>query len=303
MSDMPNRDDGQDNRPQRNAEVASWWAEHPMTYGRDHGGTTYAHGEDGVEKGTLAFFDKVDETFYSWNRPLHSGRPFERIFDYSAYAGKKVLEVGCGMGTMAMNWARAGANVTAVDLNPVAVEMTRRRFALLGLEGRIEQADGTRLPFDDTSFDYIYSWGVLHHSAKLDQSIDELFRVAAPGAGYGVMLYNRRSILHWYMTEFIEGYLHLENRFLGPLALASRYGDGARQEGNPHTWPVTRDEMQALFGRYSTDLDIRTLGTDLENIAALMLPGLGLKLPTWAIKPWARRWGWSLWMHGTKGAR
>ena len=114
------------------------------------------------------------------------------------------------------------------------------------------------------------------------------------------MLYNRRSLLHWYKTALIEGVLHYENRFLGPLELASRYGDGARAEGNPHTWPVTNHELRDMLAPYSKDLRIKILGTDLDTVFHSLLPGLGLVLPAWAKKPWARRFGWSLWAYGHK---
>src|SRR5687767_14338510 len=97
-------------------DVQRWWTENPMTYGSVHGTTTYEDGH--LEPGTREFFERLDREFYSWNVPLHDRRPFDRLFPYEAYAGKRVLEVGCGLGTMAMNWAKAGAAVTAVDLNP-----------------------------------------------------------------------------------------------------------------------------------------------------------------------------------------
>jgi 2-polyprenyl-3-methyl-5-hydroxy-6-metoxy-1,4-benzoquinol methylase len=112
------------------AEVQRWWAEHPMTYGD-------VHGDAAAERGTPAFFASIDDRFLAWNRPLHGRRPFDRIFPFDRYRGARVLEVGCGMGTMASIWAREGAHVTAVDLNPTAVEQTRRRFELLGLDGEI----------------------------------------------------------------------------------------------------------------------------------------------------------------------
>jgi SAM-dependent methyltransferase len=280
-------------------EVQAWWRDHPMTYGSVHGETRYADGA--FEMGTPPFFERLDREFYSWNRPLHGKRPFDRLFPYERYgAAARVLEIGCGLGTMAMNWARNGADVTAVDLNPTSIEQTRKRFALLGLAGRIELMDARRLDLPDAHFDYVYSWGVLHHSPQLTDSLQEMMRVLKPGGGFGLMLYHRRSILHWYKTLYTEGFLHYENRFLGPLQLASRYGDGLRNEGNPHTWPVTKAELREILGPYSSGLQYRVLGTDLDTAFHALLPGLGLFLPTWAKKPWARRFGWSLWASGYK---
>jgi ubiquinone/menaquinone biosynthesis C-methylase UbiE len=275
------------------APVQRWWAEHPMTYGD-------VHGEATAERGTPTFFASVDRRFLEWNRPLHGRRPFERIFPYDHYRGARVLEVGCGMGTMASIWAREGALVTAVDLNPTAAEQTRRRFELLGLEGEILQADGRELPFESGAFDYCWSWGVLHHSPDLKRSLSELLRVVRPGGGYGVMVYHRRSLLHAYMTRYVEGFLHLERRFLTDRELASRYGDAAREEGNPYTWPVTRSELRAMLDAAGGRGHIRVLGTDLDSGVRLMLPGLGDLVPTALKKPWARRLGWSLWAHGQR---
>ena len=272
-------------------QVREWWADHPMTYGD-------VHGQSAEALGTPAFFAEVDARFLEWNRPLHGARPFERIFPYERHRGGRVLEVGCGMGTMASCWARQGARVSAVDLNPTAVAQTRRRFELLGLEGDVRQADARQLPFEDGTFDYVWSWGVLHHSPDLARSVRELMRVTRPGGGYGLMVYHRRSLLHWYMTRYVEGFVHMESRFLPEVALASRYGDGGREEGNPHTWPVTRPELRALLSDSGVSVDIRVLGTDLDSVLRLMLPGLGDLLPAGLKKPWARRFGWSLWAHG-----
>ena len=279
-------------------DIAEWWAEHPMTYANFHGEVEYK--DEHVDIGSPAFFEHVDQTFYRWNQPLHDHRPFGKLFPYDEYRGKSVLELGCGMGTMGMNWARQGANYSAVDLTPTAVQQTRRRFELYGLSGDIRQADARQLPFPDASFDYVYSWGVLMCSPELDRSIAELMRVLKPGGGFGVMLYYRHSFLYGYMIRFVEGFLHNENRYLDALGLASRYTDGAQQEGNPHMWPITKAEAREIFSPYSRDLDFKIYGTDLDGIMPYVMPGVGRILPAWFVKPWARRFGWSLWIHGHK---
>jgi ubiquinone/menaquinone biosynthesis C-methylase UbiE len=282
-----------------NRDVQQWWAENPMTYGSTHGQAAYMDGS--FDLGSRAFFERLDQEFYSWNLPLHDKRPFDRLFPYSKYAdGARVLEIGCGLGTMSMNWALNGSAVTGVDLNPTSIAQTTKRFELLQLDGDIRLMDANALEFEDNWFDYAYSWGVLHHSPNLEKSLAEMMRVIKPGAGFGIMLYNRHSVLHGYMTEYLEGFLHYENRFLGPLEKASRYGDGAREEGNPHTWPVTEKEIREMMSIHADDVTIRQLGTDLDSSFKFLLPGLGLVLPAWAKKPWARRLGWSLWITGHK---
>jgi ubiquinone/menaquinone biosynthesis C-methylase UbiE len=284
--------------------ISDWWASNPMTYGQEHGKTDYVNADGTmhhIEIGSREFFEQADQIFYQWNMPLHTAAGyFGKIFDYEKYCGKRVLEVGCGMGCMAMNWAKHGALVTAVDLNPIAVQQTRKRFDVYGLSGNIQEADGEHLPFADNTFDYGYSWGVLHHSPDTKTSIEHIRRVVKPGAEVGVMLYHRNSFLYKLTVEYLEGYLHLENDFLSPLQLASRYGDGAQAEGNPHTWPVTKEEVrEVLFGGFE-NVNVRVLGTDIDYILDAWLPKLSRIMPKPMVKTLARRWGWSLWIMARK---
>jgi SAM-dependent methyltransferase len=281
------------------AEIRDWWASCPMTYGQLHGQAVYET-EDGrteaIDFGSRAFFQKVDATFYAWTERLHNGCYFGKIFPYKDYVGKNVLEIGCGMGTMAMNWAHHGSRVTAIDLNPVSVAQTTQRFQLYGLNGTIMEMDANALTFPDASFDYVYSWGVLHHSPNLSRSLQEMLRVLRPGGRFGVMLYNRNSVYYRYLIRYVEGFLHGESRFLDPLQLASRYTDAAEQEGNPHTWPVTRREVARMLQPGTTDLRFEALG----RIDYALPPKIGAFLPQFLKDAWARRWGWSLWFTGKR---
>ncbi len=291
--------------PEAKLAIANWWAEHPMTYGEDHGSFEYVD-ENGVRTvalpGSREFFERADRRFYSWNSIHHlEDAPFGRLFDYAQYREKDVLEVGCGMGCMAMNWACQGARMTAVDLNHVAVATTRKRFDAFGLNGQVQQEDGESLSFLNNTFDFAYSWGVLHHSPNTAKSIGELIRVVKPGGRIGVMLYHRDSLLYRYLIKYVEGFLNLENEFLDELALASRYGDGARQEGNPHTWPVTIPEVEGMLAASTEQLNIRVLGTDVAGILDHWAPQFGSKwLPRSFVDAIARRWGWSLWIQARK---
>ncbi len=286
------------------SEIRQWWAGAPMTYGEDHGRADYTLPDgtvETVELGSRRFFELADQVFYRWNQPIHlPSAPFGRIFDYEAYHGKPVLEVGCGMGCMAMNWALRGAQTTAIDLNPVAIEQTRQRFSTFGLEGDIREADAENLPFDDESFDFLYSWGVVHHTPGIRVAIAEMYRVLKPGGKAGLMLYHRHSILSKVLVGWQEGYVNMESQFLDSLELSSRYGDGGRQEGNPHTWPVTLREVRRDLMPQFANLRIKVLGTDVPEAMNTWLPGLGSRLPMSFVKALARRWGWSLWITGEK---
>jgi SAM-dependent methyltransferase len=280
--------------------IRDWWAAFPQTYGTVDGHATYRTDDGRIETfafGTREFFEHVDRTFYQWTDGFHTEAGFfAKLFPYEQYRHRDVLEIGCGLGTMAMNWAQQGAHIVAVDLNPVAVAQTTRRFELYGLTGRILQMDAHSLSFPDQAFDYVYSWGVLHHSSDLQRSLHEAFRVLRPGGGFGIMLYNRRSVFYWYRIRYLKGYLHGESRCLTPLELASRYTDGWEDEGNPYTWPVTRSEVRRMLRPYSADVRIVAGG----SIDFGLPPTVQAYLPRVLKNAWARRWGWSLWITGTK---
>jgi len=280
-------------------EVSDWWSSNPQTYGDLHGKGLHAGLQSNV--GDAEFFEHADRTFLGWNRHLHDKQPFDRLFPYGRFRDKRVLEIGCGMGAMAALWAARGAEVTAVDLAPFSVETTRRRFSMMGLQGTVIEADARMLPFADGEFDYVYSWGVLHHSPELARSLREMMRVLRRDGEFGLMLYHRRSLFYAWRIRYREGFIHNESDFLDPVMLASRYTDASEAEGNPHTWPVTRSELRRVLGLYCSDIRFRVLGSEINHILDMMLPGLGRFMPQWALKPWARRFGWSLWSFGTRG--
>lgn len=281
----------------RAASVQGWWNENPMTYAEVHGTQLFG----GKEQETAnSLFEEADRQFLEWNRPLHSDKAFGRIFPFSEPQIGEVLEIGCGLGKMASLWAANGNQITAIDLNRRSLELTRLRFELAGLTGEFLQADARHLPFNDCQFDYIYSWGVLHHSPNLEISLSELLRCLKPGHKFGIMLYHRHSVLNGYWTHYLEGWLHEESRYLNPLELTSRYGDGGREEGNPHTRPISKREISDYLLPHSSDLKIQVLGTDLDSLLKYLFPLIGNVLPAPFRKAVARRFGWSLWISGRK---
>jgi SAM-dependent methyltransferase len=141
--------------------------------------------------GTREFFDDLDE--YRFDK-LHY---LPVLVDFSAYRGRTVLEVGCGIGTDLVRFARGGAVVTGVDLSTTAIELAKQNFALHGLAAQdLRVADGEALPFPDDSFDVVYGHGVVQYAADAPQLIRECYRVLKPGGEAIFMVYNRVSWLN-----------------------------------------------------------------------------------------------------------
>lgn len=137
--------------------------------------------------GTAEFFAQVERARYELE-------PFIPGFaDFGRWRGRRVLEVGVGLGTDFVQFVRAGADATGVDLTEAAVDAVRQRLALEGLDAELLVADAERLPFETDSFDLVYSWGVLHHTPDTRRALDEVERVLRPGGEARIMLYSRRS--------------------------------------------------------------------------------------------------------------
>jgi 2-polyprenyl-3-methyl-5-hydroxy-6-metoxy-1,4-benzoquinol methylase len=142
-----------------------------------------AYGRD-YEFATREFFDAVEHHRYTEYAPW-----MPEVMGFNEFANARLLEVGCGMGTDLLQFARGGARVTGVDLTPRSIEITRKHFELYGQTGHFAITDGEELPFAAESFDVVYSNGVLHHTPDTRAAVGEIHRVLRPGGLARVMLY------------------------------------------------------------------------------------------------------------------
>lgn len=150
-------------------------------------GTRYISKSDPPD--SKGFYEKVD-------RERYGGDDFMlRLVPFEEQRGRRTLEIGCGIGTDMARFARAGARTTGVDLSLGSLTLAKKRFGLENLRGHLIQTDAERLPFADAMFDFVYSWGVLHHTPDIHQAMREAVRVCRPGGELFVMLYHRHSLV------------------------------------------------------------------------------------------------------------
>ncbi len=99
---------------------------------------------------------------------------------------RRVLEWGCGPGSSALDLARRGAHVSAIDISPVAIERAAERARAAGVDLDLHVMDAHRLEFPDASFDLVCGQGILHH-LRIEDAYREAARVLCP-SGAGVFL-------------------------------------------------------------------------------------------------------------------
>jgi len=156
--------------------VRDYWQARPC-------GTTLS----GERAGSPEFFAEIEAKRYR-------AEPFIHEFaDFASWRGKRVLEIGVGAGSDFLNFVRAGADATGIDLTAAAITLVRKRLALEGLDAHTLVADAEDLPFAEGSFDLVYSWGVLHHTPDTQRAIREVHRVLRRSGEARIMLYARRS--------------------------------------------------------------------------------------------------------------
>jgi SAM-dependent methyltransferase len=141
--------------------------------------------------GTRAFFDDLDA--YRFDKLDY----LPKIIDFAGFSGKRVLEVGCGIGTDLVRFCRGGAHAIGVDFAETAVRLARENLRVHGLPStRLVIADGGRLPMPDAAVDVVYAHGVLQYAPDPTRIVQEARRVLRPGGKAIFMVYNRLSWLN-----------------------------------------------------------------------------------------------------------
>ncbi|HEV8065827.1 MAG TPA: class I SAM-dependent methyltransferase [Acidimicrobiales bacterium] len=187
--------------------------------------------------GTREYFEQVEERKYLVEPHIPA------FADFPAWSGKRVLEIGCGIGTDTMNFARAGAEVTAADLSGESIAVARQRAEIFGLSDRVTFANCDAETMEDVpeepKFDLVYSFGVIHHTPHPGRVLEAARRRMKPGSTLKIMVYNRRS---WKVGGIVIKYGK------GRFWMADRLiADNSEAEtGCPVTFSYTRASVRPL---------------------------------------------------------
>ncbi len=265
-----------------------------------------------------SFFKKYDEFKYSIE---------PHIVDEIAQLklkGKRLLEIGLGQGAEAQKLIEGGCIYNGVDLTEESVKRVKLRCELYNLPYEsVTQQNAENLTFEDNSFDVVFSHGVIHHSPNIKKIIAEIRRVLKPGGQIVIMLYHRNSINYQISIKlirrlgifslFIPGAHKLISRLTGEkserlmkhvanlkksgwsyLSMKNFIHRSTDGPDNPYSSVYSKKESLELFKDFSN------ISFSVHYFNERHFPGFRAILPD-SLKNWIeRRWGWHLWIKGTK---
>lgn len=192
-------------------------------------------------KDSVEFFDEVQTKKYkSEDHKLE-------FLGLEKWSDKKVLELGCGIGSDAIMFAKAGAKVTCVDLTDNSLELCRKNFEVHGLKGdfflgNIEELD-TFLP--NEKYDLIYSFGVIHHTPNPKKVFEKAHKYLNENGEFRCMLYSRFSYKLFWLMNGMDNW-----KFDNADELIQKHSEA--QSGCPVTYTYTFDEIKDLISPWFT---------------------------------------------------
>jgi ubiquinone/menaquinone biosynthesis C-methylase UbiE len=146
----------------------------------------------------VEFFREIEDERYKYQGHILN------ILASINWRGKKVLEIGTGVGTDARKIIGYGGIYTGINVDQGSAVMTGKALEVFSLPGAVKQCSATSMDFNDLSFDAVYSFGVLHHIPDVESAISEIRRVLKPGGELLIMLYNKTSINYYLEIMFLR---------------------------------------------------------------------------------------------------
>jgi 2-polyprenyl-3-methyl-5-hydroxy-6-metoxy-1,4-benzoquinol methylase len=189
--------------------------------------------------GSREYFDEVEARKYFVEPHIPKFAEFER------WRGKKVLEIGCGIGTDSINFARAGAEITVVDLSDESIDLCKKRFEVFGLKGNFYSGDAEHLSefLPVEKYDLVYSFGVIHHTPHPERVFEQIKLYCKPETELRVMLYSKWSWKAlWILAIYGKG------AFWRADELVRTYSEA--QTGSPVTFSYSFDGVRRLMHDY-----------------------------------------------------
>ncbi len=204
-----------------------------------------SHYVEDAKEHTLEWYLQVERYRYDEYGPW-----MPEDMEFSRHSGKKLLEIGAGIGTDLSQFAKNGAEVTDIDLSAGHLALAKENFELRGLDGTFVHHDAETLPFDDNTFDVVYSNGVIHHTPNTSKVVREIYRVLKPGGKVIIMVYAEHSLHYWARLVYALGLRKnmLEEWSIGEIM--SRHVELSETGAKPLVKVYTKKRIEKMFSTF-----------------------------------------------------
>jgi ubiquinone/menaquinone biosynthesis C-methylase UbiE len=244
-----------------------------------------------IEPESLEFFEAVRRSRYE-----RTDRWMTRTIPFAAARGKRVLEIGHGLGTDLVSFALAGAaQVCGIDITEEHHRLALRNFELRELACTLKLCDAAAIEFPAEAFDIVYSHGVLHHTPDTVRCVSEAYRVLKPGGQLILSLYHTYSLYHLLTMLVVQGVLRGKLRRLGYRGLMATVEYGA---DGVHTKPLVKTyskrQLRHILG------DFRRVEFKIAHLTPEQIPWLGRLIPAPVLRLLEPHLGWYVIAFATK---
>jgi 2-polyprenyl-3-methyl-5-hydroxy-6-metoxy-1,4-benzoquinol methylase len=249
-------------------------------------------------RGTKEYFDEVEKRKFFVEPSLIT------FADFPSVKGKKVMEIGCGLGTTTINFAKAGAvKVTAIDLSDESIALAKQSAEVNGLSEQIEffntNAEELSKNLPSESYDLVFSFGVIHHTPHPEKILKEVHQFLKADGQVKIMVYHRYS---WKVLWIVMKYGKF--KFWDTAKLVAKYSEA--QTGCPITYIYSRKEAKKLL----EEAGFKVMAIDVDHIFPYYIPAYVKHeyikewyfrwMPKQLFKFLEKRWGWHLHLTAVK---
>lgn len=239
------------------------------------------------EIGSIEYFNDVEARKYFVEPHIPDFAEFGRWKD------KKVLEIGCGIGTDTINFARAGAEVTAMDYSEESLKIAKQRAKVFDLPIKFYHADAERISevIPVEKYDLVYSFGVIHHTPHPLKAVAEIKKYMDKDSVFKIMVYSRNSYKTWWIIlKYGLGQFWKKDK------LIAKYSEA--QTGSPVTYSYTKNSISTLLDGFKID------DMFIDHIFPYSIPEYKKYqykkvwyfrvLPNFLFRQMEKTWGWHL---------
>ena len=212
----------------------------------------------GIREASTDNLRRFDEAYFSLYPYLYEYFVDEHL------EGRRVLEIGLGYGALGQALTERGCDYHGLDVAEGPAGMMCYRLSQLerlNWRAKVQIGSVLDIPYGDSSFDYVYSIGCLHHTGDIERSVSEVYRVLRDGGKAIIMLYNRYSFRLLFEVPVMRMVGMLSKKVKGDTSqekIRALYDTNIEGSAAPHTDFVTPYEARRIFKTFSrVKIDIR----------------------------------------------